>query len=287
MDRVSCRHIRKKLSAYLDGELNLKLRILVEDHLQECRPCQTFFTELKELRESLTSFAQSTVSAEPPTYMPDKISSRLPKYDFGIFTDPVIRNSALDIALLFLIITFGLRLWQAPQGLISEFTLKPQIYKTEPGSNLRIAFNKEDNLFIKENSYLQIKSLFPRTEIILKYGEVLVKKKSQEQNLIINTSFAKIEVIGTIFKVLAKEDTTEVILLEGRLLIRYGGNIEVLSENKKAIITQGFQAISLKNLSLGEVNAVKEELAKLDLVFPGPRKPVSKRPAIIQWREVR
>jgi len=51
---VKCKRVRRKLSAYLDGELNDKGKEIITEHLKECTNCRKEFTILSEQDELVT-----------------------------------------------------------------------------------------------------------------------------------------------------------------------------------------------------------------------------------------
>ena len=50
---MKCREVRRKLSAYMDGELNLYEKKMVETHLRSCTECQHELEILKETWEEI------------------------------------------------------------------------------------------------------------------------------------------------------------------------------------------------------------------------------------------
>jgi len=52
---MKCREVKRKLSAYMDGELDLHEKKMVETHLQSCAKCQHELKILKETWEEITN----------------------------------------------------------------------------------------------------------------------------------------------------------------------------------------------------------------------------------------
>ncbi len=50
---MKCREVKRKLSAYMDGELNLHEKKMVETHLRSCAKCQHELEILKETWEEM------------------------------------------------------------------------------------------------------------------------------------------------------------------------------------------------------------------------------------------
>ncbi len=50
-DRLNCREMFKRLSEYIDGELDEKWLQCFDEHLQDCEPCQRFIATLRKTVE--------------------------------------------------------------------------------------------------------------------------------------------------------------------------------------------------------------------------------------------
>jgi anti-sigma factor RsiW len=50
-DQLNCREIFERLSEYIDGELDVKLRERFDKHLQACEPCLRFVATLRKTVE--------------------------------------------------------------------------------------------------------------------------------------------------------------------------------------------------------------------------------------------
>lgn len=296
MSKNTCRNIKKSLSAYLDRELSSEQNSLIEKHLQDCPTCQKDLSALKSLQKELNALAQITPLQEPPIDLPEKILLGLPNYDLGIFTDPALRRIAIGITLVLILFTGGLKFFQKPsaiipsQNLISKIETAPRIIETKSDENQKIALTDGSAIFLKENSLLEIKDVAPDIELILNRGEALfsVIKSSLGRNFIIQTPLIKMQILGTLFKVNIEEKGTEIIVLEGALKLSYlfkEETLGIVKENEKTVITSGqIQPFTTKILSQEEINILKEEFVLAKLV---KKEPVSKKPKIIWWREIR
>jgi anti-sigma factor (TIGR02949 family) len=63
---MKCSKIRKKLSAYLDGEMPEHERSVISEHLQQCKECRAELTALSAVRDALNSIEGMEV---PPYFM--------------------------------------------------------------------------------------------------------------------------------------------------------------------------------------------------------------------------
>lgn len=51
--KEECRIFLEKISEFIDGEIDNKNRILIEEHIKECTPCLKYIDSLKILKECL------------------------------------------------------------------------------------------------------------------------------------------------------------------------------------------------------------------------------------------
>jgi predicted anti-sigma-YlaC factor YlaD len=70
---VNCSKIRRRLSAYLDGELDSVKKVSIESHLENCQACRH---ELKIVNQSW-HFLDSLPEPEPPLYFYTRLKARL------------------------------------------------------------------------------------------------------------------------------------------------------------------------------------------------------------------
>ncbi len=316
-----CRWVKNSLSAYLDGGLASDCNILIEKHLKECSSCQTLFSELKSLREALNSLAQAGTSREPPILIPERIVSRLPRYDFGLLTDAVIRRAVIGIGVVLLLFTGALKLnqtlrfippsfalivqvqgeaeryskdnqWQ-PVGL--HYVLHPnELIKTEVGSNMKIQLQDGSTLFVREDSLLEIKSLAPEVEFGLNQGELLasVAEPSSERKglaaFTIHTPVVQIQVYGTMFKIFVDGKRTEVEVLEGEVKVKVKEKFALALKQfeKLAIFTDQVQPFITKRLLPEEIEMLRNEFERAGFSLK-IRKPRSRKRSIIFWREIK
>lgn len=205
------------------------------------------------------------ISYPKPIDISEEVLKRLPKYDFGIFADPFIRNAAVSISMVLIIfgVWFNSNLWQALEPYSQP--AEGSVLKTEAAGKLNLKLPDKSRLILKENSLLEIKRLLPGIELNLFKGELLlwVTKSALRQSFTLYTSQAEIRVQGTCFKVLVDDETTKIEVL--------AGEVEVRSrlKNEAPIILKRFE-----NIEIGKETAVLKKQS------------VQGR-SIILWREVR
>lgn len=312
-----CKDIREKFSLYLDGEALSEENLFIEKHLQECEPCRRILSDLKKVKKTLSCLNQSTLSAEPPVSITEDISRQLPASDFKIFNDPVMCKLTVSAVLFMILVIGGIKLkdifirdepysfaritylqgkvdryyrgrWQEVK---SPLTLQPQdILKTNDNANVKIQLAEGSSIFIKENSWWEIKDFSSKQEFILNQGEVLVSvaKSDVQKVFIIHTSLAEIHVYGTAFKVSAGGERVEVEVLEGEVCLKNvlnEGKTAIVKPREKLLVTKIPRQFSVRSLEPKEVDFLKKELAGTVLFnkIDGQKKKVS----IIFWREVK
>lgn len=59
---MECKHIEELLSPYIEDELNLKEKQIVEEHLKSCQKCTDLFLSIKETTMTLADFPEVEVS---------------------------------------------------------------------------------------------------------------------------------------------------------------------------------------------------------------------------------
>lgn len=70
---MDCEKVRKKLSSYLDDEVNLAQKSKIKEHLKECKVCSSRLQQLRQIH----SLVQKIPSQEPEPGFYDRLSSRL------------------------------------------------------------------------------------------------------------------------------------------------------------------------------------------------------------------
>ncbi len=70
---MDCSSIQEKLSAYMEGILLPKERILIDDHLKTCQNCSEFFADLKKTVE----YVKNLKEIEAPPWLTQKIMTRV------------------------------------------------------------------------------------------------------------------------------------------------------------------------------------------------------------------
>lgn len=296
MSGNTCKNIKARLSAYLDGELSSEQKALIEEHLQGCLNCQNGLALLESLAQKLNILVPDKPLKEPPLSLPEQIISRLPRHDLGIFTDPLIRNTALGIAIILVLFSVSLKIYQRPvaitpsEKIISRIKTSPRVIETITGENRKIAFPDGSAIFIKENSALKIKDVTPDDiEVILNNGCALfsVIPLPASRNFIIHAPLARLQVLGTLFKVDIQEKRTEIMVLEGNVQLEdplKNEGILTLRQLEKAVIGEQVRP-AVSSLSPEEIKALRTEFSEAGL--SKEKKTGIKKAAVILWREVK
>lgn len=77
---MNCETIRRKLSAYFDGELRSDLRDSIRNHLGDCPDCSLYYEELKELNRDLKSFLDP-IDGDVDSFTPDLLEEARHEFD--------------------------------------------------------------------------------------------------------------------------------------------------------------------------------------------------------------
>lgn len=306
MQRFPCKNIN--LCAYLDAELSADLAAAVEEHLKACASCKESLLALRQAKTALDILAKRPDISEPPAGILEAVNERLPKYDWGVFADPVARNLAIGVACLIIVFSLWFKSSQPPfypqaslfatsQGSVQRYIGKDwqdlDTYSViNPGdslraaknSSLKISFTDEKSwLVLKGGSLLRVEDLRGRFAFSLKKGMVFVRAATPmvAKKLLITTPQARIRVSGTLFSVLADEDKTEVAVLEGSvklsLLSREEGFMIKPQEKAEAYKDE----VQLKALLSQEEKALREEFLYKE------KKAGARKLGIISWEEVK
>ena len=70
---MKCDEVRKRLSRFLDGELNVREKELVSRHIEQCPDCRQEFAALEENRELL----RSAQTPEAPAYLVTRVMAEV------------------------------------------------------------------------------------------------------------------------------------------------------------------------------------------------------------------
>ncbi len=91
---MKCSHVKRKLSAYLDGELSIAEKKEIESHLQQCSGCQEELTALSSVTDALSILE----GMEPPPYFMDRVRQGIRDEARSIPFLERIRSIAISIA---------------------------------------------------------------------------------------------------------------------------------------------------------------------------------------------
>jgi len=70
---MECRHIREKMSAYIDGIISSEERILIEEHIKSCKECKEFLADMRKTVE----YVHNLEDIKPPAWLTQKIMARI------------------------------------------------------------------------------------------------------------------------------------------------------------------------------------------------------------------
>lgn len=315
MDKIRCQEVRANLSAYLDNELSQERKLFVSKHLEECASCRNLSLDLQLLRETLR-YVSKKVPKEKPTISQD-VLRRLPKREFGILTDPVMRSGLLTAAIVILCFAVGLNIERESgmksagclfatqiEGDAQLFRAKkwgpveanskipaPAFFRTKPGADMTL---QSDNsfFFLKEGGFLEVLRFSPDIELTLEKGTLLVfaVPSLTTRKIRINTLEAQVEVSGTIFKVRSDDNSTKVEVLQGDVNLRdpvTGKLFVTLKELSRATVFSKTQHVFInEELSEHEIAMLKEDFTDAGLLKKN-NEPGVKKGAVIFWREIK
>lgn len=216
-----------------------------------------------------------------------EVLKRLPKYEFGILTDPVIRNVAAGISIVLIIFGAWLR-FNPPQPAELQSRISPgSLFTTEEAEQLKIKLPDNSRLMLKEKSLLEIKRLLPQIELKLNHGGLLlsVAESALRKSFSLYTPQVEIRVSGTKFKVLVDEEKTKVAVLEGKVEIRdyvRDETLLILNQLEGMVFSRkNERQLAVKPLLTEEIEALKDEFGLAE------KKKGGQRGSLILWREVR
>jgi predicted anti-sigma-YlaC factor YlaD len=76
---MKCARIRRKISAFLDGEVTEVERQLISDHLKSCERCMQELAELKQIEDILGLLEETRVPPYLMTHLKRKVADEKPK----------------------------------------------------------------------------------------------------------------------------------------------------------------------------------------------------------------
>lgn len=224
-----------------------------------------------------------------PIDISEEVLKRLPKYEFGILTDPVIRNVAWGISIVLIIFGAWLR-FNPPQPAELQSRISPgSLFTTEEAEQLKIKLPDNSRLMLKEKSLLEIKRLLPQIELKLNHGGLLlfVAESALRKSFSLYTPQVEIRVLGTRFKVLADGEKTEVVVLEGKVEIEIRDYLKdetllILNQLERMVFDRkNERKLAVKPLLTEEIEALKNEFGLSE-----EKQGVRKRFPVL-WREIR
>ena len=118
---MNCKKVKRRLSAYLDEELNYKEKLIVEEHLKECINCRNEFNVLSNQNKMLAKIETIEPSINFKTRFWEKIRDeksivRIPRLSWI----PVPVMSILIAIIIFHLFSFSLTVFAKNQDLRNQ-----------------------------------------------------------------------------------------------------------------------------------------------------------------------
>jgi len=137
--KMKCRQIEKLLSPYLETELSLEEKALVENHIKECPKCSDLLSSMREARNSMAQIPEIDVS---PSLMRRlyEIPNKKSKRSFDFFLKPALQPI---LAAAMVLIT-----------VISLYSVNPEREQINKFINqhIHIGYSKAERLYARAES---------------------------------------------------------------------------------------------------------------------------------------
>ena len=149
---------------YLDEEIEREDELLLREHIQGCKECETIFNELKKT----IAFVESTSNIKAPANFTANVMARLPKEKKKVgFQRWLKKHPLLAAASLFLILMTGslLSTWNQDQ----EFSV-----------------SKQKNLIVKNDTVIVPQGETVKGDVIVRNGKLNIEGEVQGNVTVIN-----------------------------------------------------------------------------------------------------
>ncbi|WP_084375093.1 zf-HC2 domain-containing protein [Neobacillus soli] len=149
---------------YLDEEINPTDELLLREHLQDCKECETLFNELKKT----VAFVKSISHMQAPSDFTAKVLSGLPKEKKKVRMGRWLKNHPmLSAASLFFILMVG--------SLLSTWN-----------QDREFSVSKQKNLIVKNNTVIVPKGEIVKGDVIVRNGKLKIEGEIQGDATVIN-----------------------------------------------------------------------------------------------------
>ena len=149
---------------YLDEEIERENELLLREHIQGCKECETIFNELKKT----IAFVESTSNIKAPSNFTANVMARLPKEKKKVgFQRWLKRHPLVAAASLFLILMMG--------SLLSTWS-----------QDREFSVTKQKNLIVKNDTVIVPKGEIVKGDVIVRNGKLNIEGEIQGNVTVIN-----------------------------------------------------------------------------------------------------
>ncbi|MGZ4161385.1 MAG: zf-HC2 domain-containing protein [Neobacillus sp.] len=149
---------------FLDEEIERENELLLREHLQGCKECETIFSELKKT----IAFVKSTSNIKAPTNFTANVMTHLPKEKKKVgYQRWLKKHPLLAAASLFFILMMG--------SLLSTWNLDQEF-----------SVSKQKNLIVKNNTVIVPKGETVKGDVVVRNGKLKIEGEIQGNVTVIN-----------------------------------------------------------------------------------------------------
>jgi anti-sigma factor RsiW len=149
---------------YLDEEIDPNKEIILREHLQSCKECETIFNDLKKT----IAFVKSISNMQAPADFTANVLSRLPKEKKKVWLGRWLKNHPLlSAASLFFILMMG------------------TVFSTW-NQDREFSVSKQKNLVVKNNTVIVPKGEIVKGDVIVRNGKLKIEGEIKGDVTVIN-----------------------------------------------------------------------------------------------------
>ena len=233
-----CAEFQTQFRDYLDGNLDVNRRLLMEDHLSRCTKCRT---ALASQRGELTA-----------TIMPMHRASRWPRWGTWAAAAAILMGvlyfgrSYMDTLLALgspraTVASVSGKLYRIPQGVLEPGATigENEVVRTGPGSRAVLTLADGSRMDVNERTELSVHAAWSGRVVNLQRGDVIIQAAKQHHGYLrVQTRDSLASVKGTIFAVSAGLNGTLVSVVEGSVAVAQLGSETLLSPGEQAASNQ-------------------------------------------------
>lgn len=231
---AACLEFRQEIPEYLAGQLALKRRLLMDDHISRCAQCRTELATIKGERNVIP--------------LPHRRASRWPRWGtwaaaavFVIMALYVGRDR-IDTLMApggpratVASLTGGL--YRIPDAALQAGSSigEGEVFRTGPGARAVLSLADGSRIEVNERSELYVSAAWSGQTVHLKRGDIIVQAAKQRRgHLRVMTRDSVAAVKGTVFAVSAGISGTLVSVVEGSVAVTQPGTEVLLSPGEQA-----------------------------------------------------